>query len=169
MIQYQEIFVAPDGKFERTNLVKYNIDTHDSKPIKFQYVDYLILEEKLWKMKQWLKSRDFRKGFYLYMVSTCCRFKDLGWAWPHKVSKDHLSNAKIFQKPFKLLYVDYLKPYEGILRPRNVMPVGTHLDGSLETPPCMIPELPDTANTQYCSCYLLTLYQISRHTVYLIF
>lgn len=55
LISYQDVFVGPDGKLGRTDLVKHEIDTGDSKPIKLpprrtSYAQKQIIEQELDKM-----------------------------------------------------------------------------------------------------------------------
>lgn len=55
LTEYQDIFVGPDGKFGRTNLVKHSMDTGDSKPIKIPprrlpYSQREIVENEIAKM-----------------------------------------------------------------------------------------------------------------------
>lgn len=55
LVEYQSIFVGPDGKFGRTNLVKHSIDTGGSKPIKIPprrlpFAQREIVENEISKM-----------------------------------------------------------------------------------------------------------------------
>lgn len=62
----------------------------------------------------------------------------LGWTGPYKVTKKITDVTYQIQRdpksPLKVVHVDQLKPYEGILPPKNWLPVDTLLDESIEPP-----------------------------------